>query len=147
MPRRKEPLPVIGWREWVSLPELGVKKIKAKIDTGARTSCLHAFDLRIEKRSGREYAVFTVHPIQGNRRSSVECRHLVKEFRKVKSSNGKTEVRPVIESKVTIMGKQRPIELTLTNRDQMGFRMLLGRSFLKSRFLIDVSKSFLNGEK
>jgi len=139
----KRPLPIIGWREWVALPELGVSLIKAKVDTGARTSALHAFGLKTYSESGQEWARFSVHPFQDDSETRVAVVVPVLEYRRVKSSNGKTERRPVIVTNVDILGKRWPIELTLTRRDEMSFRMLLGRQAVRNHVLVDAGKSFL----
>ena len=139
--KSKEKL-IIGWREWLELPDLKIKKVKAKVDTGARTSSLHATDLKIYKRSGQEFISFTVHPEQKSTKKAIRCQSKVLEYRKVKSSNGKSELRPVILTKVILLGQEWPIELTLTNRDEMGFRMLLGRESIRKKFLVDPGNSF-----
>lgn len=143
---KKRVLQIIGWREWVALPELGVKEIKAKVDSGAKTSSLHAFDMEFYRRGDAEFVKFYVHPQQRNNKKEIACKARIQEYRKVKSSNGATQLRPVILTPVTLMGETWEIEITLTNRDEMGFRMLLGRQSLRKRFLIDSGKSFL-GEK
>lgn len=140
---KKKVLKIIGWREWVSLPELGVKNIKAKVDSGAKTSSLHAFDMKTYTRGKSEYVSFKVHPNQRNSKQEIECRAKIQEYRKVKSSNGATQLRPVIYTTINLMGENWEIEVTLTNRDEMGFRMLLGRQSLRKKFLIDSGKSFL----
>ena len=142
MPKKKEKK-IIGWREWIYLPDLGIKTIKAKIDTGARSSALHAYDLKIEKIGKKEFAKFKVHPDQNDNKKFKRCSAEIIEYRKVKSSNGQTELRPVIMSTVYLHNEAWETEITLTNRDQMGFRMLLGRASFKKRFLVDVSKSYL----
>lgn len=147
-PRRSlEPdltLAVVGWREYVALPALGVHKIKAKIDTGARTSALHAFDLKISHDAdGAAWATFMIHPRQDDRHEALEARMPVLEWRKVKSSNGKSERRPVIETQLLLGQQQWTIEITLTRRDAMGFRLLLGRQALRKHVLVDVSQSFV----
>jgi hypothetical protein len=138
----KKDLPVIGWREWVALNDLKIDPIKAKVDTGARTSCLHAFDLEFFRKAGKEYVRFKVHPKQRSAEKTISCQAKVLEYRRVKSSNGKSERRPVILTQVKLMGQSWPIEVTLTNRDEMGFRMLLGRESIKKRFIVDVSRSY-----
>jgi hypothetical protein len=146
MPRRsKEPPAVAGWREWVSLPDLGIDPIKAKLDTGARTSSLHAYDIEVFERAGRPMVRFKVHPIQRETRNVVVAEAPLKEHRTVKSSSGHTERRLVIVSDLVLMGRRWPIEITLTRRDAMGFRMLLGRRALKRRFLVDSARSFVGG--
>lgn len=143
---QKKQLQVIGWREWVKLPALNIKEIKAKVDTGARTSSLHAFDMRVFKKGRKSYVNFCVHPEQRSSKSTPELTAEVHEFRKVKSSNGQTELRPVILTQLTLMEQTWDIELTLTNRDEMGFRMLLGRESIRKRFLVDSGRSFFNGK-
>lgn len=138
------PLLTIGWREWVSLPNLGIMEIKAKIDTGARSSALHAFDLKILEENGKQRVRFKVQPLQQDTINTVIAEADLLEWREVRNSGGQTELRPVILTSVELMGQQWPIELTLTNRDAMEFRMLLGRQALKGRFLIDCEKSYLS---
>ncbi|TWT87701.1 hypothetical protein Mal64_32440 [Pseudobythopirellula maris] len=134
--------PVLGWREVVSLPGLGVKRIKAKIDSGARTSSLHAFDIELYERDGEPWVRFTVHPAQRSEAVTIECDCPIHEQRSVRSSSGHESVRPVIVAELDLYGRRYPIELTLANRDEMGFRMLLGREALRGRFLIDPDDSF-----
>lgn len=134
---------IIGWREYVSLSDLGLKNIKAKVDTGARSSALHAFDISYYKRGKKTFVKFKVHPEQRNTKKTLNCKAELYEFRKVKSSNGLTEERPVILTTILLMDRIWEVELTLTNRYEMGFRMLLGRRSLRKRFLIDVTKSYL----
>ncbi len=136
---------VIGWREWLELPDLGIRRVKAKIDTGARSSSLHAFDVRPFERDGKQFVRFRVHPLQRENRKSVEAEAEVLEYRKVKSSNGQTSRRPVIVTTVEALGEVWQIELTLANRDEMGFRMLLGREAVRGRFLVDAGSSFYGG--
>ena len=134
--------PTIGWREWVTLPELGVERIKAKIDTGARTSALHAFDIEVGKKSGQDWVRFTIHPYQKNDTEIQTCTCPVRDIRIITNSGGSQERRIVIETQLTVGTLSWPIEMTLTNRDQMGFRMLLGRTAIKGRFLVDPGRSF-----
>lgn len=136
-------LPIIGWRERVSLPDLNIASIKAKIDTGARSSALHAFDIEIFKREGEDFVRFKVHPSQRSRKKTVIAEAKLVDMRKVRNSGGKAEVRHVIETRVLTAHQQWPIELTLTNRDVMGFRMLLGRQAVRERFLVNPSESYL----
>lgn len=133
----------IGWREWVSLPDLGVHAVKAKIDTGARSSALHAFDVEQFERSGRAMVRFQAHPIQRNDDYIVTAEAALLEERLVRNSGGQAEMRPVIETAVQVGGVMWTIELTLTNRDDMGFRMLLGRQAVRRRYLVDPGRSFL----
>lgn len=136
-------LPVIGWREWVRLPELGVARIKAKVDTGARTSALHAFDLERFTMAGTPWVRFCVHPVQRDSHTTVEVTAPLIDERKVRSSSGKATVRPVIRTLVRLGEHRFPLELTLVRRDVMGFRMLLGRQAIRRRFLVDPGRSFL----
>lgn len=135
--------PAIGWREWVGLGELGIAWVKAKVDTGARSSSLHAWDVRVDEVAGE--VRFAVHPFQHDDVLTVPVRATLVGMRDVRSSNGDVERRPAIATTATICGEAVPIELTLTNRDDMGFRMLLGRSALRRRFLVDPGRSFLGG--
>ena len=134
---------VIGWRERVALPELGISEIKAKIDTGARSSALHAFELEIFTHDGKQMVRFKVHPYQRDTRRTVIAEAELLEYRKIRSSNGHAQLRPVIETVVELGGKKWPLELTLTNRDEMGFRMLLGRQAVRHQWLVDPGKSFM----
>ena len=136
-------LPLIGWRERLALPELGVSSVKAKIDTGARSSALHAFDIEFFDREGVAFVRFRVHPTQKNKKKTITVEAKLLDKRPVRSSSGETETRPVIETMVATKSHQWPIELTLTNRDVMGFRMLLGRQAVRSRFLVDSGRSYL----
>jgi hypothetical protein len=136
----------IGWREWVALPDLGLPAIKAKIDTGARTSALHAFLIEPYQEAGIEMLRFLIHPIQRNQEFQVECRCPVYDVREVTDSGGHREMRYVIQSNVTIGNGHWPIELTLTNRDTMSFRMLLGRKAMEERFLVNPGASYINGK-
>lgn len=147
MKRARRERPVIGWREWVGLPDLGVARIKAKIDTGARTSAIHAFEVRPFDRDGRRYLKFWLHPVQHRRQPAVACEAPLIDERVVTSSNGERERRYVIETTVTLGGEAWPIEMTLTNRDEMGFRMLLGRRALRRRFVVDPGSSFKRSGK
>ena len=142
----KKPLPTIGWREWIDLPALGIKRIKAKVDTGARSSSLHAFDLEEFTRRGKTWVRFQVHPVQRNNKKTIEVEAPVLEYRSIRSSSGKAALRPVIVTDIELMGMTWPVELTLANRDAMGFRMLLGREAVRRRFLIDPGKSYFGGK-
>jgi hypothetical protein len=137
------PKPSVGWREWVALPELGVGFVKAKVDTGARSSSLHAWDIELDETTGE--VRFNVHPLQDDDTTVVPAAALMVEWREVRSSNGDVEMRPVIRTTALVAGEPFAIELTLSNRDEMGFRMLLGRSAIRRRFLVDPGRSFLGG--
>lgn len=144
--RRKAPSkPLIGWREWVHLPDLGGCHVKAKVDTGARTSAIHAWNIAVSKVRGLEVVTFDLHPIQGDDRTIVPCRATLLGMRAIRNSGGQTENRYVIETTAEIGTERWRIQLSLTQRDEMGFRMLLGRSALKGRFLVNPGRSFLLG--
>lgn len=138
---------VIGWREWLVLPELGIAAIKAKVDTGARSSALHAFDLQTFERDGQPMIRFKVHPLQRSAAETVTAEAPLLDLRTVRSSGGHVSVRAVILTEVELLGKRWPIELTLANRDVMGFRMLLGRQAVRRRFVVDPGCSFLGGRR
>jgi hypothetical protein len=135
--------PVIGWREWVSLPELGVLWVKAKVDTGARSSSLHASDIDVDE--ANRLVRFNLHPMQDDESVVIVATAPLVEHREVRSSNGEVEVRPVIRTTGLVLGNELDIELSLTGRDDMGFRMLLGRSAVRRRFVVDPGRSFLGG--
>jgi hypothetical protein len=134
---------IVGWREWLDLPDLGIKGIKAKIDTGARSSALHAFHLHTFQDGDRNLIRFQVHPYQKDSHHTVTTTAEILEWRQIKNSGGQSQLRPVIKTSVLLGGRQWAIELTLTNRDVMGFRMLLGREALKKGFLVHPNRSFL----
>ena len=146
MIKKKTQLSILGWREWVRLPELGLGRIKAKIDTGAKSSCLHAFDIEEIERDEERLIRFKVHPRQRRQTKLVEVEARLLGYREVRSSSGHTEVRPVIVTIIRLLGREWPIELTLSDRQGMGFRMLVGREALRGRFLVDAEKSFLSGK-
>jgi hypothetical protein len=143
--KHKTPTEVIGWREWVALPDLGIRRIKAKVDTGARTSSLHAFGIKQFTRDGKAFVRFKVHPIQRNTRKTIEAEAEVLEFREVRSSSGHLAMRPAILTTVHLLGMSWQIEVTLANRDEMGFRMLLGRESYRGKFLVDAGTSYYGG--
>ncbi len=137
----------LGWREWVALPDLGVKRIKVKVDTGARTSALHAEDIRVFRRRGQPKVSFTLYPFQRSRRGAVHVEADLVEKRVVRSSVGVETQRPVIRTHLELAGHRRLIEVTLVNRDIMGFRMLLGREAIKGCYLVDPGHSFLQSSR
>lgn len=139
-------LPIIGWREWVGLPDLGIELIKVKVDTGARSSSLHAFDLHKFRRDGEPWVRFKVHPVQRKTEITRQVEAPVLEYRSVRSSSGKAALRPVIVTRISLMGVSWPVELTLASRDEMGFRMLLGREAFRGQFLVDAGKSYYGGK-
>ncbi|KJY97938.1 MULTISPECIES: ATP-dependent zinc protease family protein [Pseudoalteromonas] len=127
----------VGWREWLALPELGIDKIKAKVDTGARTSCIHAFRVEEFIQDEQVWVRFWVHPIQDDNDTEIQCQAKVIDQRTVTDSGGHQEQRYVIQTQLLIGGQQWPIEATLTNRDTMKFRMLLGRTAMAGRIVVD----------
>ncbi|MBT8127050.1 MAG: ATP-dependent zinc protease [Gammaproteobacteria bacterium] len=139
--------PLIGWREWVCLPGLGIARLKAKIDTGARTSCLHAFKLQQYHVDGQLMVSFAIHPLQGILKEEIYSEAPVYDERLVTDSGGHAEDRFVIMTDIIIGDQQWPIEMTLTNRDTMKFRMLLGRTGLKERFFVVPDASYLTGNR
>lgn len=137
---------VIGWREWISLPELGLPLIKVKVDSGAATSALHATKIRyIEDVSGKTWVSFLVNAGAVSPKQ-IRVRAALLEQRKVKSSLGHATLRPVIETKIQLGNEVWTTEITLVNRDPMGFRMLLGRRALKGRFVIHPGRSFIQSK-
>jgi hypothetical protein len=136
-------LPAIGWREWISLPDLGVEAIKAKIDTGARSSAIHAFNIHTFERNGVAMVGFHIHPYQRDSHKTVAAEAAILDRRHVRNSGGHAEERIAILTTACLQEEQWPIELTLTNRDLMGFRILLGRQAVRRRFLVNPGRSFL----
>jgi hypothetical protein len=131
----------------VALPALGVRRIKAKIDTGARSSALHAFDIETFRRGGVAYVRFVLHPLQRSAKKRVGAEVPLLGERHVRSSNGQVSRRPVIRTSIEILGQRRVVELTLVPRAEMGFRMLLGREAIRNGFLVDPGRSYLGGRK
>ena len=148
------PTKILGWREWVALPDLGLPAIKAKVDTGAKTSALHAFQIKRLKKHHTDWVKFLIHPLQYDLTLVVECEAVLIDQRQVTDSGGHRENRYVIETRL-ILGKETKktsanlhkngyqIEMTLTEREDMRFRMLLGRQGLREHMLVDPSASYL----
>jgi hypothetical protein len=137
----------IGWREWISFPELNIGKIKAKVDTGARTSALHAFSLHPFTENGQEKIRFDIHPVQNDVNEIVTCVANIIDKRWVTDSGGHKEERYVICTPITLGDETWPIEITLTERDTMLFRMLLGRRAIRKRYTVDPARSFTKTKK
>ncbi len=139
------PLAIVGWREWVALPQADGDWVKAKIDTGARSSSIHAFDLEILEQDDREWVRFSIHPWQRSDDEAHELTLPVLDRREVRSSNGQTEQRYAVAMDVRLAGHTITTVMTLSNRDEMGFRMLIGREALERGFLVDSSLSYAGG--
>ncbi len=136
----------IGWREWLGFPDLDIPRVKAKIDTGARTSALHAFLVEPFTRDGQPWVRFAIHPIQGDVNTVVECTAPIKDQRVVRDSGGHEEMRYVIETRIAIGDEIIQAEVTLTDRDGMTFRVLLGRTALRKRYVVHPGRSYLQSK-
>lgn len=150
LPAEAEPeRTVIGWREWIRLPDLlpDTEPVKAKVDTGARTSAIHAWDLEHLERDSERWVRFSLHPRQRDDQHVVVAEARLVEERDVRSSNGEIERRPVVETTLALGDQRYPIELTLTKRDEMGFRMLVGRTAMAGHLLVDPGGSYLLGRR
>jgi len=138
---------ILGWREWASLPGLGIAAIKAKLDTGAKTSALHAWDLSLHMVDGQQWVRFRVHPLQRDKVTSVVCEAPVSDRRWVTNSSGTRERRYIITTNLQIGSSSWPIELSLANRDAMGFPMIIGREAMRDRLIVDPHASYRAGRK
>lgn len=136
---------VAGWREWVSLPDLGVEWIKAKLDTGARTSAIHAFDIEEIHTDGMPQVRFSVRPWQRADDDVVTTTAPLLDRRVVRSSNGQAEERLTIPLTIRVLGRDIDSHVTLSNRDEMGFRLLIGREALRQGILVDSDRSYVGG--
>jgi hypothetical protein len=134
-----------GWREWVTLPGCGVDWVKAKLDTGARSSSIHAFDVAEFERDGRDWVRFSIHPWQKSEADAAVVERPVHDRRSVRSSSGHAEERYIVLLDVGLVGRTVAAEVSLTDRDEMGFRMLVGREALRQGFLVDSGRSYLGG--
>ena len=133
----------IGWREWIGLPDFAIKRVKAKVDTGARTSALHAFKVAPFTKRGEKWVRFAVHPKQRHRHPEMMCEARVIDQRRITDSGGNGQERYVIRTRLKLGPRSWPIELTLSNRDAMGFRMLIGREAIRRRYVVDPARSFI----
>ncbi|MFT5710825.1 MAG: hypothetical protein ACI8QT_001525 [Halioglobus sp.] len=140
-------LNMLGWREWVGFPDLGIKQIKAKVDTGARTSCLHAFLVEPFDRNGIPWVRFDIHPSQRNSSKVIRCEAPILEQRVVRDSGGHEELRYVIQTVVSIGDSKHVVEVTLSDRDSMKFRVLLGRTAISGQYVVDPQGSYLRGKR
>jgi len=145
--KRRQPLARVGWREWVAFPELGVEALQAKVDTGARTSALHALELEPFDRAGKTWVRFGVAARGHSESAPVATEAPLLEWREVRSSNGFVQRRPVIETELVLGDGAWPVELTLTDRSMMGFQLLLGRQAIRNKVLVDAGRSFLLGRE
>ena len=136
---------IAGWREWVRLPQADIDWIKAKLDTGARSSALHAFDVEEFTEGGVDRVRFGIHPWQDTDQDAATVELPVRDRRIVRSSTGHTQERLVVLMDLVLLGREVTAEVTLTNRDEMGFRMLIGREALRQGFLVDAGRSFVGG--
>jgi len=140
-----QPKPIIGWKEWIALPDLGIPAVKAKIDTGARTSALHVSNLEEFVAGNRQMVRFSIHPLQRRKDIRRFCEAPILEKRRVKDSGGHIEKRYVIRTTAVMADVSWPIDITLTNRDLMLFRMLLGRKAMENRFLLNPGRAYMTG--
>lgn len=141
--KNKHPELISGWREWASLPEIGIEQIKVKLDTGAKTSSLHAFQISTFKKNNQDWVKFDLHPLQDNDTFIKTCMCPIIDYRWITSSNGQSQQRYIISTSVKLGPLFWPIDISLANRDEMGFRMLLGRDAIKKNLLVDAGRSYI----
>ncbi len=145
-PRQKRSeKPLIGWREWVVFPDFENIRVKAKVDTGAQTSAIHAWNTKIIRKRGIDMVSFDLHPNQRDNRNSINCLAPLSDHRHVKNSGGHSQERIFVNTRILLGGTIWPIEISLTNRDEMSYRMLLGRAAIRGRYFVDAGRSFLLG--
>jgi hypothetical protein len=144
--KQQASLHTIGWREWIVFPDFEHVMVKAKVDSGARSSSLHAEAITFVKRKRSQYVQFLLLPLQKSKRGAVQVTAPLVDVRHIRSSNGQVEKRPVITVPIVLHDQLFETEITLSQRDLMGFRMLLGRQALKGRFTIDVNHSYVGGQ-
>ena len=137
---------IVGREEWCSFPEIGIPAVKCRVDSGAKTSALHAVNITPFKKNGVSWIKFDVHPLQNDEETTINCESPVYDKRKVKSSSGNSELRFVIKTTLSITEETWDIEVTLTNRDNMGYRMLLGREAMIGKMLVDPEANCLLGQ-
>lgn len=137
----------VGWREWLALPDLGIPAIKAKIDTGAKTSSIHAVNIRTEERDGRDYALFEIAPLREHSNFFIHCQAPVVGEREVRSSNGQVTIRLFVRSRLIIAGIEWSIQMSLADRASMKFPMLLGRQAMGRRVAVEPGRSYLTGRR
>lgn len=146
MKKTKSEKHLIGWREWLALPDLGIPGVKAKIDTGARSSALHTHDYEVFQKDGGEFVRFHLHPLVKNDNVELTCEAPLLGYRKVKDSGGHSQTRPFIRTRALVGNIAWDIDISLTNRENMKFRMLLGRAALAKLFAVDPSSGYLLGK-
>jgi hypothetical protein len=137
----------VGWREWLSLPELGIPAIKAKVDTGARTSCIHASQIRLVQRDGQTWVDFLCAPLREHSSFTVHCQAPLADERQVSDSGGHKSLRPFVSTRLEIGGQSWPIEVSLADRRRMKLPMLLGRTAMQGRIAVYPGESYLTGRK
>lgn len=146
MKKNLNQLTAIGWREWISFPEWNIDHMKVKVDTGARTSSLHVSKIVYFEKDSQQWIHFIVHPWQESSKETIKVAAPVTAYKEVRSSSGFLEKRPVVRTSLSVAGQRIAADITLTNRSQMGFRMLLGREAIRRNFLVIPGQSYLGGK-